>query len=54
MIMSVEKLIELAKKIENEELRKKTIEMLKDIKLTHPTLQNYEREDPEKLKLLLQ
>jgi 7,8-dihydroneopterin 2',3'-cyclic phosphate phosphodiesterase len=50
MIMSVEKLIELAKKIENEELRKKTIEMLKDIKLTHPTLQNYEREDPAKVK----
>jgi 7,8-dihydroneopterin 2',3'-cyclic phosphate phosphodiesterase len=50
MIMSLEKMIELANTIQDEELKKKTIEILKDIKLTHPTLKNYEREDPEKVK----
>jgi 7,8-dihydroneopterin 2',3'-cyclic phosphate phosphodiesterase len=50
MIMGLEKLIELAGKIENEELRKKTIEILKDIKLTHPEFQSYERENPENVR----
>jgi 7,8-dihydroneopterin 2',3'-cyclic phosphate phosphodiesterase len=48
--MSLEKMIELAKYIEDPELRKKTTEILKDIKLTHPTLQKYEKEEPEKVK----
>jgi 7,8-dihydroneopterin 2',3'-cyclic phosphate phosphodiesterase len=50
MIMSLEKMIELARKIEDVELRKKTVEILKDIKLTHPAFQKYEREDPEKVR----
>jgi 7,8-dihydroneopterin 2',3'-cyclic phosphate phosphodiesterase len=50
MLMSIENLIEIAKKIENKELREKTIEILKDIRLTNPSFQKYEREDPEKVK----
>ncbi len=50
MIMNMEKLIELAKLIENKELREKTIEILKDIRVTHPGFQKYEREDPEKVR----
>ena len=48
--MGLEKLIELAKKIENKDLREKTIQILKDIKLTHPKFEKYPREDPEKVK----
>jgi len=50
MIMSMEKLIELAEKIKDSELKKKTIEILEDIKLTHQELQKYEREKPEDVK----
>ncbi len=48
--MTLEKMIELAKKIKDEKLREKTIEMLKDIKLTHPSFSKYPREDPEKVR----
>ncbi|MEM5815896.1 MAG: HD domain-containing protein [Candidatus Aenigmatarchaeota archaeon] len=47
--MSIERLVELAKNIEDEKLREKTIELLKDIKLTHSELSKLEREDPEKV-----
>jgi len=50
MIMSIERLIELANQIENEELRKKTIEILKDIKLTNQHFKKLVREDPEKVR----
>lgn len=50
MIMSIEKLIELAEKIKDVKLKEKTIELLKDIKLTHPEFQKYERENPEDVK----
>jgi len=48
--MSIEKLIELAEKIKDVKLKEKTIELLKDIKLTHPEFQKYERENPEDVK----
>jgi 7,8-dihydroneopterin 2',3'-cyclic phosphate phosphodiesterase len=50
MIMGVERLIELAEMIKDEKLKKKTIDLLKDIKLTHPEFQKYEREKPEDVK----
>jgi len=48
--MGVERLVELARFIENKELREKTIEILRDIKLTHPRFQKLEREDPDNVK----
>ncbi len=45
--MSVQKLIKLAENIRDEKLREKTIEILKDIKLTHSELSKKEREKPE-------
>lgn len=48
--MGMEKLIELAKKIEDKILREKTIELLKEIKLTHPDFSRYLKEDPENVK----
>ncbi|MFH7880522.1 MAG: HD domain-containing protein [Candidatus Aenigmatarchaeota archaeon] len=47
--MSIEKLVKLAENIKDEKLREKTIEILKDIKLTHSSLSKKEKEDPEKL-----
>ena len=48
--MSVEKLVELAKGIKDEKLRKKTVELLKDIKLTNPYFEKYQKEDVEKVR----
>jgi len=48
--MSMERLIKLAEKIEDKNLREKTIEILKDIKLTHSELSKYPREEPEKVR----
>ncbi len=48
--MSMERLIELAKEIKDEKLREKTIDILKDIKLTHPEFQKYEKESPENVR----
>ncbi|MCS7093773.1 MAG: HD domain-containing protein [Candidatus Aenigmarchaeota archaeon] len=48
--MDIETLIKLAGKIKDKSLREKTIEILKDIRLTHPELSKLEREDPEKVK----
>lgn len=47
--MSIAELIKIAEKIEDKTLRDKTIQLLKDIRITHSTLSNYPREDPEKL-----
>lgn len=47
--MSLEKLIKLAERIEDKTLREKTIQILKNISLTHPEFSKYEKEDPEKV-----
>lgn len=41
-------LIKLAERIEDKDLRKKVIDLLKDIKLTNPTFKKYSGEDLEK------
>ena len=45
-----EKLIELAKKIKDEKLRSKTIELIKDPKLTNPFFSHHERESIENVR----
>lgn len=46
----MERLIELAKKIQNSELRDKVIAFIKDPKLSNPDFQKYPREDIEKVR----
>ncbi|MCS7123283.1 MAG: HDIG domain-containing protein [Candidatus Aenigmarchaeota archaeon] len=48
----VEKLLEFAKKIEDEKLRKKVIELIKDPTLHHPDFQKYEKVSLEEVKTL--
>jgi len=48
--MGVEKLVELAKKIKDKNLREKTVELIRDIKLTNPHFSKYQKEDVEKVK----
>jgi len=47
----MEKLIELASEIKDEELKKKVIEFLKDLKLTNKYFEKYEKEDIKKVKV---
>jgi len=46
----IEKLLELAKKIEDEKLRKKVIDLIKDPTLHHPDFQKYERTNIEEVR----
>lgn len=47
----MQKLIELAEKIEDEKLRKKVVDFLKDLKLTHPNFKKYPRAEIETIKV---
>jgi 7,8-dihydroneopterin 2',3'-cyclic phosphate phosphodiesterase len=47
----MQKLIELAEKIKDEKLKKKVVEFLEDLRLTHPDFKKYEKADIEKLKV---
>jgi 7,8-dihydroneopterin 2',3'-cyclic phosphate phosphodiesterase len=47
----MQKLIELTEKIKDEKLRKKVVEFLEDLRLTHPDFKKYEKSDIEKLKV---
>ncbi len=47
----MQKLIELAGGIENTELRKKVIELIKNPRLSNPDFQKYPKEDLEKVKM---
>ncbi len=46
----MQRLIELANKIENEELKKKVIDLIKNPKLSNPQFQKYPKEDLEKVR----
>ncbi|MBU5536971.1 MAG: HDIG domain-containing protein [Candidatus Aenigmarchaeota archaeon] len=48
----MQKLLELANKIENKELREKVIDLIKNPKLSNPQFQKYPREDIEKVRTL--
>lgn len=46
----MKRLIELANKIKEEKLRRSTVELLKNLKLSHPDFQKYPKEDIEKVR----
>ncbi|MEM5832448.1 MAG: HD domain-containing protein [Candidatus Aenigmatarchaeota archaeon] len=48
----IDKLLELAKRIEDEKLRKKVIELIKDPSLHHPDFQKYEKSNIDEVKTL--